>query len=126
MENIRSVTDLKKAIQLLENEQTINWELLKGQLSVTYESFKPLNLIKRTLEEVTSSPYLVNDVLSTAIGLTAGYISKKIFVGRSGNIARKFLGTLIQLGVTNVTTQRSEVFKTMGQFLFKHLFRKKE
>ncbi len=113
MENIRSITELKRAIQLLENEQTIQWQLLKGQLSIT-------------VEEVSSTQYIINNIISTAIGLTAGYVSKKIFIGKSGNLVRKFLGTLIQLGVTNATAQHSEVIKTMGQFLFKHLFRKKE
>jgi len=126
MENIRSVSELKRAIQLLENEQTINGQLLKDQLCITYNTYRPLNLIKMTLEEVTSPPYLINEILRTSIGLAAGYISKKIFVGKSGNMIRQFLGTIIQLGVTNVTTQRSDTIRTIGQFLFQHLFHKRE
>jgi hypothetical protein len=49
MEKITSVEELKKAILLLEIKQANEGALLKEQLLVTYESLKPINLIKKSL-----------------------------------------------------------------------------
>jgi hypothetical protein len=56
MQNITSSADLKDAIKLLEVEQEMKEQLLRDQLYLTYESLKPLNLLKNTLKEISSSP----------------------------------------------------------------------
>ncbi len=126
MQNINSVAGLKNAIQLLEVEQAINGQLLKEQFYLTYESLKPVNLLKGTLKDITSSPYLIENILGTAIGLATGYLSKKIVVGASGNIIRKLFGSVLQLGVTNAVAQHPDGIKSIGQFIFQHIFRKKD
>jgi len=126
MEKITSVTGLQDAIQLLEIEQAIKGQLLKEQFYLTCESLKPLNILRSTLNDVVSSPFLINDILGTAVGLATGYISKKVYVGASGNILRKFLGAILQLGVTNVVTQHPDTIKSLGRFLFQHIFHKRE
>jgi hypothetical protein len=126
MQNITSSAGLKDAIQLLEVEQKIRGQLLKEQLYVAYESLKPLNLLKHTLKEITSSPYLVDNISGTAMGLVSGFLSKKIFVGASGNLIRKLIGSVLQFGITNVVAQNSGVIKTVSQTLFHHFFHKNE
>ena len=86
MENITSKNSLKNAIQLLEVEQAIQGQLLKEQFYLTCESLKPVNLIKSTLKDIVLSPNLIDRILGNAIGLATGYLSKKIFIGTSGNI----------------------------------------
>jgi hypothetical protein len=126
MENITSYAGLKNAIQLLEVEQAINGQLLKEQFYRTYESFKPINLLKSTLNDVASSPFLIDNILGTAMGLVTGYLSKKIFIGASGNIFRKLFGSILQFGVANLVAQHPDAIKSFGQFIFQHIFRKKE
>ncbi len=126
MQNITSATGLKNAIQLLEVEQVVKLQLFKEQFHLTYESLKPVNILKSTIKDVASSPYLIDNILGTAIGLTSGYLSKKIFVGASGNMFRKLLGSVLQFSVTNVVAQHPETIKSFGQFIFQHIFRKKE
>jgi hypothetical protein len=60
------------------------------------------------------------------LGLATGYLSRKIVVGASGNIFRKLLGSILQFGVTNIVAQHPDVIKSIGQFIFQHIFRKKE
>jgi hypothetical protein len=60
------------------------------------------------------------------MGLTTGYLSKKLVVGFSGNIIRKLLGSILQLGVTNVVAQHPDSLKSLGQFIFQRIFHKKE
>jgi hypothetical protein len=125
MQNITSVVGLKDAIQLLEEEQYIKGQLLKDQLFLTYESLKPVNLIRNTLKEISSSPYLIDNISGTAMGLLSGFLSRKLFVGTSGNFIRKIIGSFLQFGVTNAVAQNSEVIKSIVQALLQHVFRNK-
>lgn len=125
MENITSVADLKNAIQLLEVEQALNGQLLKEQINATIISLKPVNLIKGALTDAVSSPFLINNILGTAVGLTSGYLSKKIFIGTSGNIVRKLFGSILQLGVTTVVAEHPDSIKSLSQYVFQHIFHKK-
>jgi len=126
MENITSVDGLKNAIQVMELEHEYKQQLLKEQFSLTYESLKPINLIKSTFHDVTSSPYLIDNILGATVGLASGYISRKIVVGGSVNLIRKLLGSVLQFGITNVVSQHPESIKSIGQFIYQHILRKKE
>jgi hypothetical protein len=126
MQNITSVAELKNAILFLEDEQAIKGQLLKEQFLLTYESLKPLNLLKNTLKEISSSPYLVDNILGTATGLATGYLSKKVFIGASANIIRKLLGSVLQFGITNAVAQHPDTIRSIGQFILQHILRKKE
>ena len=126
METISSIASLKNAIQLLEAEQTVKGILLKEQFQLTYESLKPINILKNTLKEVSSSPLLIDNILGSVVGLATGYVSKKIVVGASGNIFRNMLGSILQFGVSNVVSQHPDTIKSIGQAIFQRIFRKKE
>jgi hypothetical protein len=126
MQEINSIDTLKSAIQLLEAEQVVNGQRLKEQFYITYESLKPVNLITEALNDIATSPYLIDNILGSAIGLATGYLSKKIFIGGSGNIFKKLLGAVVQYGVTNVVAKHPDPFKSFGQFIFQYFFHKKE
>jgi len=127
MQNIiTSVSGLKAAIQLLEAEQVVNRQLLKDQLYITCESLNPLNILKNTLNKAVTSPNLIDNVLGATIGLATGYLSRKIVVGVSGNLFKKLFGSVIQMGVTNIVAQHPNDIKSFGQFIFQHIFSKKE
>jgi hypothetical protein len=126
MQNITSIAELKDAIQVLEVEQVIKEQILREQLYVTYESLKPINILKKTLKEISSSPYLIDNISGTAMGLASGFLSKKIFVGASGSLFRKLIGSFLQFGITNVVAQNSSIIKSIGQAIFQYFLRKKE
>jgi hypothetical protein len=126
MEKITSVVDLKNAIKLLEAEQAVKEQLLKDQFYMTYESLKPVNVIKKILRDVSSSPHLIDNIIGTTAGMASGFISKKIFVGSSGNAFRKLIGSLLQVGVTNLISKHPDSIKSLGQFIFSYFLRKRE
>jgi len=126
MQQITSGYGLKNAIQLLEVRQAMNGRLLKDQFNFTCESIRPVNLLRRYLHDFTSSPNLSDTVLSTAIGLGTGYLSKKLVVGASGNILRKLLGIMLQVGVTKAVAQHPDAVKSFGRFIYHQLSHKKE
>jgi hypothetical protein len=126
MQKITSVAELRNAIQILEAEQAIKGRLLKEQFDLTYESLKPVNIIKRTIKDIASTPYLVNNLIGTLLGLVSGSLSNRVFVGSSGNIFRKLFGTLLQYGVTNAVSKNPDVIKSLGQYIVHYLRRRKD
>jgi hypothetical protein len=126
MQNITSVDELKNAIQLLEVEQGIKGERLKEQFYITYESLRPVNLLRNALKDIFSSPHLAENISGTAMGAASGFLIKKLFIGKSGNPFRNLLGSLVQLGISNIVTQNADFIKSAGQSVFQRLFRKKE
>jgi hypothetical protein len=125
MQNLSSSALLKDTIQLLEAEQAFEKQMLKEQFHSTYERLRPANLLRSTLQDFTSTPYLIDHILSAAVGLATGYLSKKIVVGTSGNIIRKLLGYLMQVGVTNTIAQHPDQVKSIGHFIYQHFLRNK-
>jgi hypothetical protein len=126
MQNITTAEDLKVAIQFMEIEQNEKLRLLKEQIMVTYDSLKPANLIKRAINDITSSPDLLENLFGSAIGLATGFISKKILVGGTGNLIRKLFGTLLQFAVTNIVIRHPDAIKTFGQFIIQTISHRKE
>jgi len=125
MNNIKSSEELKNAIIILEEEQSVKLLFLKEQFYVTYDGLKPINLLKKTISEISSSPLLMENIVTTATGMVTGYLSKKIFVGTSGGAFRRLIGSILQFGVTNIVTHHPDTVKSVGKFIFEHLFKKK-
>jgi hypothetical protein len=126
MQNITSSAELKDAIRLLEVEQVTKRELLKEQLQITYESLKPINILRKTLRDITLSQDLTDNIIGTASGLASGYLSKKVFIGTSGNLFRKLIGSILQFGVTTVVSQHPDAIRSLGKFVLQYFFRRRK
>jgi hypothetical protein len=116
---------LNEQIARLQDKQAEELEILKEQFYITYESLKPINLVKNTLQEITTSPGIKDNLLNNAIGLVTGYISKKVLVGSSHNPIKRILGTLFQFAIANVVSKHSETIKSTGEVILKRIFRDK-
>ena len=125
MQNITSTTGLRNAIQLLEVEQGIKGNLLKDQFYLTVESLKPVTLIKNALHDISASPKLIDNILSTTMGIASGFLTNRVFVGASGSLIRKLLGSVLQFGVTNVVAQHPETIKSLGEVIMQFILRKR-
>ncbi len=126
MENISSNAELQNAIQLLEAEQAVKLKLMKEQFHLAYENLKPVNLIENTLKDIASSPFLVDNIMVTFIGLLSGYLSQKAVTGKSSTKLRKLFGYILQFGVTNLIAQNPSTIKNFGTYIYQHIFHKKE
>jgi hypothetical protein len=125
MQRITTIKELRYEIESLQADQVIKGQLLKEQLYITYESLKPINLLRRTFKDLTSSQYLIDDIPGTLMGMVSGYLSKKIITGNSANIFRKLIGSFLQFGVTNVVAKNSDIIKNVGMSVFEHFLNKK-
>ena len=125
MQKITSTAGLKEAIQLLEAKKVVSGKLLKEQFVNTYESFKPVSLIRNTLHEISSSPNLIENVLGTALGLGAGYLSRSILPGVTAMKFGKLISPVLQLGVTNFVAKQSGNIRSAGEVMLLRIFRNK-
>jgi hypothetical protein len=108
MNNINHTETLQEAIQLLKMQQAGQLDLLKEQYRNTYEHLKPINILKRSFNQLTSTADFKGSVVSNIVGIGTGYLTKKVLLGSTPNIFKKVLGTLLQLAITNVVTKRTE------------------
>lgn len=125
MGTIRTNEELQKTIQFFETEQAEKLKQMKNQFYLAYDSLKPVNLIESTLKEIASSPFLIDNIWSTAMGLVSGYFSKKVAEGKSGNKLRKLFGAIIQFGITNIIIQNPSALKNVGKYISQNFFHKK-
>jgi hypothetical protein len=108
LDKIASTTDLEVAIKRLERKKALMEEDLKDQVHVIFESLKPTNILKHTIHEVQESTELKHNLLKVAIGLGAGYFSRKLVIGKSAGLVKKALGTALQYGITNFVAKKND------------------
>jgi hypothetical protein len=107
MQAIINNEDLKNAIRLAEERQSINGKLLKKQILITCESLKPEFLIMSAVRDVTSGPNLIKSVAGTALGLTTRYLSKKIVFGTSAKVLGRILAGILPFITTNIFSRNA-------------------
>jgi hypothetical protein len=112
MKNTNQADALKDAIALLESKQAGELQLLRQQFHITYDSLKPMNLIKKGLQDITALPDLKNGLINNAIGLATGYLSKKVLIGATRNPIKRILGTVLEFAVAGLVTKQVEQVKT--------------
>jgi hypothetical protein len=126
MQNITTVAGLKDAIKVLEAEQKEKGKQLREQLLLTYESLKPVNLLKHTLKELFSASHLVQDFSGTTLGMIIAYLTKKLFIRGSQSKFKKLVAYVLQIGISKLVAQKAEYIKAFGEILIQYLFRKTE
>lgn len=125
MANIKSSAELKDAIHLLELEQEVKGELLKEQFKIVLESFKPTNLVMSTLNNITSSPYGLDTIVSSAVSLGVGYLINRRGISATGNIFKKIIGPVLQYGVKKTVAKHVHTVMSFGRAIVKHYTSKK-
>lgn len=109
---------LRRDIVKLEARRSEDLHLLKEQLHETYESLKPVNLIKGIFKSATESPEITNGLSKAAIGVTSGHLIKKLLFGSTHNPLKKFAGAAVQAIVTNIVSNNSEKITDTGKNIF--------
>lgn len=125
MYTINSSVQLKEAISELEIRKKEQGRTIKEKFYTIKENLKPSNIIRNTFEEVAISPKLRLNLLGAALGLGAAYFSRKLVVGRSVNVFRKILGSVLQLGISAVVAGKPGLLQNIGQTIIKQVFAKK-
>ncbi len=118
MKRINQTDALNQEIELLEQKHADQLKALTQQFNVAFESMKPINLIKETFKEVKESPEIKSGIMNSAIGVLFGAISKKVLFGATRNPIKQFIGTAVQLAVSNFVAKHSDKIKSTGESIF--------
>ena len=124
MQQINSAAGLRDAIVQLERRQAAEGEILKEQFRLVYEGVKPLNLLKSVFMEAADSHDLKVSMLNTFIGMTTGYLSKKLFESVTKSPFKKLAGNAVMIGITNDVEEHPDFVFALGRGIL-GLFRKK-
>lgn len=112
---------LKREINFLKQKRSDEYKDLKEQLYVTFESLKPINLLKNTFKDVTKSPDIQSGLWRTAIGMFSGFFLKKIVFRSSINPIKILAGVAFQAWTTNLASKNAGKIKHAGVSIFEML-----
>jgi hypothetical protein len=107
LETIANASDLDTAIKRLERKKAIMEDDIKDRVHTILETLKPTNILRHTIHEVQESTELKHNLLKVALGLGAGYFSRKLIIGKSAGLVKKALGTALQYGITNFVAKKN-------------------
>lgn len=119
-----AVDSLRESIRLLEIKQAEEEKILKEHLRLTYESLKPVNLLKSTIRDISGSVEIRSGMLETVISILSGYLTQKLIVRPGSNVLTRILGTIMQFGVAGFIAKNAESIRVYMNRLFDkvHLF----
>lgn len=98
--------DLETRILKLEQLQAQQIIELKASGANIVDSFSPSHMLKSALKDVVQSPDLRNTAINTAIGIGAGLIGGKLYVGNSKNVFKKIAGSAVQFLIANFVRKK--------------------
>jgi hypothetical protein len=117
---LQALTD---SINRLQMQRAQELAMLRDQFHSTYESLKPINLIKHTFKEVSSSTEIREGMLNNVIGLTTGYLTKAILIGSSANPIKRIFGTVLQFAVAAMVARNSDSIRSIGNVVLNKIFK---
>ena len=106
LQMIANTSDLDTAIKRLERKRRLQEEEMREHFHIILENLKPTNILKHTLHEVQESTPLKHNLFKVALGLGAGYFSRKLVIGKSAGVVKKALGTALQYGITQFVAKK--------------------
>lgn len=96
---------LDQRIKFLENQQDIEWCAIKDEIDEIKDNFKPVNVIRNTVEEINETVGFKSNMAQSAISIGIGYLAKRFVVGKSDSMFKGILGTALQLAVTKLVSK---------------------
>jgi hypothetical protein len=125
MQKISTSAELREAIALLELKQKDQEIRLKEQFYATYESFKTINLFKKVLVEVATSPGLLSGMVNTILDLAQRKKHKHHKEEVSESVSGSVLLTMLKSGLMKLMVDNSDTLLLFGQYFIKRLFHHK-
>lgn len=97
--DINNSTELENAIVILSLKNKEQTSELKNQFADTLESLKPAKLLKAAINNIAENPGVAKVAIGTIVAVEAGGLSKKLIIGKSSNILRRIVGTVVEFAV---------------------------
>jgi hypothetical protein len=119
------VDKLNLKISELENKQKETLYLLKEDLNDIVQKLSPIEIIKNVFENDPENERLGQTLIHNVIGITTGFISKKLMIGSTKNPMKRMLGSMIEFTIAKFVSNHSDRIQALGQVLLKRYTDKK-
>lgn len=119
MKNLKEQLEFR--ILELEVQQKENLLFFKEDLEEVLANLTPLNLIKNAIEGEMASDNIGQNILNDAIGISSGYITKKLMFGSSNNPVKKVMGSMFQFIVAKFVSNQSERIEAIGEVIWRKI-----
>jgi hypothetical protein len=120
---IKNAEELDIAIAELELKAAEQKKDLQETFKAVSEKFKPLNLVKSGFRSVFSGENK-GDLVNILLGLGSGFLSRKLFVGKSTGVVGKTVGKAIQWGMAGLVSKNAEKIKQKAGELIDKIFKR--
>ena len=118
---ITTTAQLQQQIEYLHSKSDNQKESIRIHFNELIESMKPVNLLKSTVKDIGESPGLAKAAIGTSVAIGAGVLSKKMIIGKSNNIFKRVLGTVVEFAVARSIANNSEAIASKGISLLKKM-----
>lgn len=126
MPSITSAAELKLLIHELELKKNREEFELKQSAENLLEHLKPINIIRDTLQEISTSPEVKQNLIDNGIMMATEFLTKKILVKESQSPFKKWLSSAAQASINSIVENNIDSIKTMGADLFSRIFSKRK
>ena len=126
MNQKKQVEILQEQITLIRAQQEKEFLQMREQFHVVAVNLKPSNLIGSIFSDIAESPKTNNSLVDNTIGITTGFLTRKFLFGASASPVKRAIGSLVQIGISNLVYKNSFAIKAIGGFLLQRIFKKKE
>jgi hypothetical protein len=112
-------------IERLKMKQSIEWQSLKSQWSVTLPNMNISRIVQESLVEVMVPKPASSSLINNVIGLSTAYFINKIYPKKPGGLLAKVSKLSLEFVAGKFLANHSNQLLTVGFNLLKSLIRKK-
>lgn len=121
---INNAQELELAIVEMEKRKVVQQSILASQFHETYESLKPLNLLKSAFHKVTEPGDARSSILKAAGGIGVGLLTKKLLIGKTTSVVGSLISNVLRLTASNTVMNNTDKLKAYGIAIYNNFFRK--
>jgi|SRR5450432_1026830 len=121
--NITNVAQLHSTIAELQNKAYAQERDIAENFKSVTESLKIQNIVKHSLGSLFKGQDKEN-IVNILLGLTSGFISRKLLLGKTGGLIGKNLGRVIQWGVAGLVSKNADKIKEKSSEIIDKYFKK--
>jgi hypothetical protein len=124
MNNNKELFDIEERIIELTIKNNRDRQEVVLAYKIAMNEIQPMNLIKSSLQDLISTPGLGKALLTTGLGMAANYVSHQIANENEKHQQKSTLGTILQVGISALTSENPQNYKSIGLLLIKSLINK--
>lgn len=122
MSKISNSEELQARVRALQLQSIEDKKALQDLASEIASNVNPIKIITHGFKEIISSPEVKHGLFNLSIGMSAGYVAKKIIIGKSKNPLQHVAGNLVAMVVSNNVAMHTDRIRSAGLVILRGIF----